>query len=484
MQLSMYLARHLLAALLMLTPLLGGCLSQVGEVDGEEVGAARSNLTGTQRRDRAGDIRDAAAARGMTEGWLLAGIADAETQMSHCWSELTWACQGPTSPDCGGGPIVAGAGDGACSLMQGGLGMFQFDAGTFDDTLAREGSRILTIAGNTDAAVDFVVDMVIRSTYISGVSTNAEAIAWMNGVATDNSRLEPWAQTVTRYYNGCRETSSCWSERLPRYRSFAVNVHDEMGTTFWDVGGTPPPVPDAGTGTDSGTPPPTTSTYGAEFVGQSFPRAGSPFELAPGEERLGYFEFRNVGTTTWTPGFTFLGTVDPRDGASDFYGPDWTAPHRAASVPRSVTPGNTGLFEFTLRAPTVAGQYRQSFNLVEEGQGWFADLGTGPRDGDLTIIVDVIEGLTPGTGAGTDAGTDPIIDPPGADGGIGHPGDGRLSSGCSTTNVPPPTSYGLGFLVAIALFRRPLTRRRRVGRPEAAARRSRAEPIGRPQRRR
>ena len=454
----MYLARHFLASLLVLTPLLGGCLSQIGEVEGEEIGARRSELTATQRRARAGDIRDAAAARGMTEGWLLAGIADAETQMSHCWSELTWACQGPTSPDCGGGPIVAGAGDGACSLRQGGLGMFQFDAGTFDDTLAREGSRILTIAGNTDAAVDFVVNMVIGSTYISGVSTNAEAVAWMNGVATDNSRLEPWAQTVTRYYNGCRETSSCWSERLPRYRSYAVDVHDEMGTTFWDVGGTPPPVPDAGTGTDSGTPPPPTSTYGAEFVAQSFPRAGSPFELAPGEERRGYLEFRNVGTTAWSPGFTFLGTVDPRDGASDFYGPDWTAPHRAASVPRSVTPGSTGLFEFTLRAPTAPGQYRQSFNLVEEGQGWFADLGTSPRDGDLTVIVDVIEGLTPGTGAGTDGGTwggpDGGTAPPGADGGIARPGDGRVSGGCSTTNAPAPTSYGLGLIIAAALFRR------------------------------
>ncbi|MCA9614322.1 MAG: hypothetical protein KC586_16315, partial [Myxococcales bacterium] len=88
----------------------------------------QSLLTAAQRRVRAGEIRDAAAANGITQGWLLAGIADAETRMSHCWSELTWACQGPNSSDCGGGPVVAGAGDGPCSLRQGGLGMFQFDA--------------------------------------------------------------------------------------------------------------------------------------------------------------------------------------------------------------------------------------------------------------------------------------------------------------------------------------------------------------------
>ncbi|NIS33508.1 MAG: hypothetical protein GWN07_23530, partial [Actinobacteria bacterium] len=237
--------------------------------------------------------------------------------MSHCWSELTWACQGPTSPDCGGGPIVAGAGDGPCSERQGGLGMFQFDAGTYDDTLAREGDRILTISGNTDAAVDFVVDMVIRSEFIAGVSTAADAIAWMNGVSrTDDVALDSWASTVTRYYNGCPTSGSCWSDRFPRYRRYAVNVHDEMGASFWgDTSGGDPgggdPGTDPGTGGMTGVP------HSGEFVSQSFPRAGAPFLLGPGEERHGYFELRNTGTDVWNPGFTFLGTVLPRDGESD-----------------------------------------------------------------------------------------------------------------------------------------------------------------------
>ena len=43
-------------------------------------------LDAEQRRDRAGQIRDAAFANGISQGYLLAGIADAETQLSHCWS--------------------------------------------------------------------------------------------------------------------------------------------------------------------------------------------------------------------------------------------------------------------------------------------------------------------------------------------------------------------------------------------------------------
>ncbi|WP_053235429.1 FG-GAP repeat domain-containing protein [Sandaracinus amylolyticus] len=200
-----------------------------------EVGVVASELTAAQRRVRAGQIRDAAYAAGMTQGWLLAGIADAETQMSHCWRELTWACQGPNSSDCGGGPVVAGAGDGPCSARQGGLGMFQFDAGTFDDTLRREGTRILSIAGNTQAAVDFVASMVVRSAYVSGVDTRAQAIAWMNGVRVGNGRWDAWIRTVTHYYNGCAPSYSCFSQRYAHYRDNTRNVFNEMGADFWVV---------------------------------------------------------------------------------------------------------------------------------------------------------------------------------------------------------------------------------------------------------
>lgn len=52
-------------------------------------------LTGAARRPRLQRIRDVAAAAGLTNGVLLAGIAQVETGLSHCWSEATWACRGP-----------------------------------------------------------------------------------------------------------------------------------------------------------------------------------------------------------------------------------------------------------------------------------------------------------------------------------------------------------------------------------------------------
>src|SRR5688572_22928353 len=78
-------------------------------------------LTDAERTQRCADIRDVAADNGISAGYLFTGIAQAETNLSHCWEELDWACQGPASVDCGGGPVVAGAGDGPCELQQGGL---------------------------------------------------------------------------------------------------------------------------------------------------------------------------------------------------------------------------------------------------------------------------------------------------------------------------------------------------------------------------
>lgn len=364
--------RHSVPVLLVLVGLLG-CTPELGG----DIASKGSSLTAAQRRVRAGQIRDAAAANGMTQGWLLAGIADAETNMSHCWSELTWACQGPSSADCGGGPVVAGAGDGPCSLRQGGLGMFQFDAGTYDQTLAREGTRILSIAGNVAAAVDFVVAMVIRSVYISGVDNRDQAIAWMNGVRIGNDRWHPWIQTVTHYYNGCTPSGcSVYTSRYNHYRDNTSGVYNEMGAAFWVL----------------------TRDYAATYVNQTFPLAAAPFNLYPGQESSGYIEMRNAGTATWRPGETFLGTTEPRDVASPIAGPDWVSPSRAATIDRAVAPGESGRFTFTVRGPAATGDYPQFFNLVQEGVTWFSQQG-GPADNQLQVRVTVV--APPACPAGT-----------------------------------------------------------------------------------
>jgi hypothetical protein len=195
-----------------------------------------SSLSASQRKARATLIRDVAAEHGINNAVLLAGIANAETQLSHCWSELTWACKGPVSADCGGGPVVAGAGDGPCSLKQGGLGMYQFDAGTFSDTLARDGTAVLTLKGNVERAIDFVVDMIRDSAYVGGVTTDLQAKAWINGVVVGGAGYDAWITSVTHYYNGCvKGGCSIFWDRYDHYDSHTQDLVDELGASFWSA---------------------------------------------------------------------------------------------------------------------------------------------------------------------------------------------------------------------------------------------------------
>ncbi len=183
-------------------------------------------------------IKNAAQARGLRNGFLLAGIANTETNLAHCWSEATWACQGPPSPDCGGGPVIAGAADGPCSIQQGGLGMFQFDAGTFQQTLQRYGNHVLTIDGQIAAAIDYVTWMVKISAYTTNAETDAKARAWIDNFDPNNATLrDQWIKTVLRYYNGCQPDWSCWGPRYQTYRDgYFAAISEPGGLGFWAAG--------------------------------------------------------------------------------------------------------------------------------------------------------------------------------------------------------------------------------------------------------
>jgi len=201
--------------------------------DIDDTADVTSELSAAARRTRAGKIRDVSARSGITNGALLAGIAQVETGMAHCWSEATWACEGPRSNSCGG-PVIAGAGDGPCSARQGGLGMFQFDGGTFDQTIARDGAGVLELDGNITHAVDFLVNVVIRE--VSGVNTRAQALAWMNSIpiASGNAKFVEWSKILACRYNGaCGSTS-----QANKYASATLSLFTEFGNGFWN----PPPA--------------------------------------------------------------------------------------------------------------------------------------------------------------------------------------------------------------------------------------------------
>lgn len=202
-----------------------------------EYASEEQALSETVRHERFALIRDSAAEMGLFNAALLAGIATSETGLAHCQSEATYACKGPASSSCGGGPVIAGAADGPCSDMQGGLGMFQFDAGTYAETLAAYTDAVLTIEGNTAQAVNFVV---ARSQL-----DIAEAIDWMTSVGWMNKvelkagtpTMEEWASFIVCRYNGCCSTSSTCASRRTGYRDNAIDAFDEMGAAFWDTSG-------------------------------------------------------------------------------------------------------------------------------------------------------------------------------------------------------------------------------------------------------
>lgn len=198
-----------------------------------EIASSDRALSVETRLARVTAIRDVAAGMGVFNGPLLAGIAQSETGMAHCWSEATWACQGPNSPSCEGGPVIAGAADGPCSAEQGGLGMYQFDAGTYADTLARDGEDILLLEGNIAKAVDFVVARVTEE--IDGAGTPETAIGWLNAIPMEAGTplMEAWASMIVCRYNGCCSDASVCLERRANYRDNAIDLYNEYGPEFW-----------------------------------------------------------------------------------------------------------------------------------------------------------------------------------------------------------------------------------------------------------
>jgi len=196
-------------------------------------GTSTQGLSADVRHQRLETIRDIAAQGGLYNGALLGGIAVSETQLAHCQSEATYACMGPASPSCGGGPVIAGSADGPCAAMQGGLGMFQFDAGTYAQTLAAYGDDVLTVEGNTALAVNFVVGKVILD--IAGVGDWRAATAWMNQVplVAGDPVTEQWSHLLACRYNGCCSTSATCTTRANGYRDNAIAVFTEMGADFW-----------------------------------------------------------------------------------------------------------------------------------------------------------------------------------------------------------------------------------------------------------
>jgi hypothetical protein len=290
----------LLPRLLVLVPLVtSACIGDPGDAEDTEPDVAEvvAELSAAQKLPRYAKIRDAARAQGIpNKAFLLAGIANDETGLAQCWSEATWACQGPSSPDCGGGAVIAGSADGPCGNQQGGLGMFQFDAGTYWDTLDLYGNEVLTVAGQVTSAIDYVTHMVKISAYTTNAETDAKARAWINNFDIDNAVLrDQWISTVVRYYNGCQPGWSCWG---PRYKTYTdglwLAVDEPGGLGFWA----------SGSGTSCNGSPTTVGAIDVKYqqLGGCNSILGAPITEEQGApDGVGRYSVFEHGSIYWTP---------------------------------------------------------------------------------------------------------------------------------------------------------------------------------------
>ncbi len=136
----------------------------------------------------------------------------------------------------------------------------------------------------------------------------------------------------------------------------------------------------------------TAAPYSYQFQKQVIPQTST----TQGGTTLVKIALKNTGRTAWPAagaGAVRLGTERPKDRTSSFYesatGDPWLNTSRAsaidgqvvdlatlATVPATqISPGETALFSFTMKANAAPGTYNEYFNLVAEGVQWMTDIG-------------------------------------------------------------------------------------------------------------
>src|SRR5947207_3115799 len=102
--------------------------------------------------------------------------------------------------------------------------------------------------------------------------------------------------------------------------------------------------------------------------------------VAAGERTTLVVALTNTGSRGWYRGVADqqanLGTSEPQDAERPDLAADWLSANRLTSTTTEyVGPGEVGWFEFTLRAPTTAGDYRVGLRGVVDGAAWLEDDG-------------------------------------------------------------------------------------------------------------
>jgi hypothetical protein len=105
---------------------------------------------------------------------------------------------------------------------------------------------------------------------------------------------------------------------------------------------------------------------------------GAPtVNMNPGDRVYVGFRAKNTGNMPWKnggPNPVNVGMTHPLDRLSLFMDVGWLGQNRPARLVESqVNPGETGTFEFWMKAPAQSGVFREYFSLVAEGAAWLND---------------------------------------------------------------------------------------------------------------
>jgi hypothetical protein len=188
-------------------------------------------------------IRDGALEYNLN-AFLIAGIGLAETFLIHClkdWDDLNLGVKYPilfdepklSSESCGLGSVLTGQGDG--SAEQGGVGLFQFDNGTYANTINhyRENYdlNILKLEENVAAVAKFFIHEKGWSQfeeYSNSLGTNIDAAAFN----------PEFIQNLTGYYNGCwAGQCSHYDQRFKKYLRAYRDLKLCIADDFWSTPG-------------------------------------------------------------------------------------------------------------------------------------------------------------------------------------------------------------------------------------------------------
>lgn len=104
-------------------------------------------------------------------------------------------------------------------------------------------------------------------------------------------------------------------------------------------------------------------------------RSHKTIKMKPGAEMTFEIHFKNTGTATWKnsgSNFVAIATVDPEKRESAFKHLFWPDVHyRPAYLKQtSVAPGQTGIFQFAIKAPDAEGEYNEVFQAVAKNAAW------------------------------------------------------------------------------------------------------------------